>query len=362
MYPALLQPLRILQLLCNHPARIARGQTKIRQPGKLTHQSRLRNALCEKSFPHRSRSQCGIRQHLPGDPVATADDGHPFRHRLERLSLDEILDQSRQFDLLVVAEQTFRHIRMSDPPEKCCARSIVSVGMAQPQEIAVGVALTIPVLDGLVGNLVHRLFGVPRADSIPQTSTPATKVLGVLGEEEQMSCRAADSRDRSQSSLATLVISHSRRCSQGEDRRILARRTAFGGDLDDLFHQLYRILCSTTEYNFRVLSSEVLGVSVVGATLDTQCEESVEVLPVTGLEGIATGSILHLARISLLRLRMLTSANACQNICHDYTSTFFSLCPCWTKLFRVRERACLCQPICGVETASTAVDFILIID
>src|ERR1019366_822035 len=89
-----------------------------------------------------------------------------------------------------------------DPTEQSAALRVVGAGVAEPQKVAVRPALALPVLDGLVGDVVDSRFGVPLGDRCAQTPRPAAKLLDITDKKKEHRAGATDSGDRCLGSLA----------------------------------------------------------------------------------------------------------------------------------------------------------------
>ena len=108
--------------------------------------------------------------------------------------------------------------------------------MSQAQQVAVRPAVALLILHHLVSQLVGFLVQIPAANGIAETAAPAAQSIHILGEVEQVGADAADLGqvlERQSFGFRSAVSGHER---QGEDSRVVLRRTAAVADFDDALH------------------------------------------------------------------------------------------------------------------------------
>jgi hypothetical protein len=107
----------------------------------------------------------------------------------------------------------------------------------QPEKVAMRPALTLAVLHAWYATS-WTAFVVYQSDRAPQSPTPATELLDVAGEQEQVRAGAGNQRQRGQRGLAALVVPERGRSGEGEQGGVLLRRAAGGRHGHDLGDQL----------------------------------------------------------------------------------------------------------------------------
>ncbi len=89
-----------------------------------------------------------------------------------------------------------------------------------------GHAVSLAVLDRLVGERLHRPAGVPAADRSSQRAAPAAELLDERRELEQVRARASHPRQRLERRPARRLVAETGRHREREQRRVVLRRPA----------------------------------------------------------------------------------------------------------------------------------------
>ncbi len=179
-------------------------------------------------------ARCSARQSLARQAVVADELRHAGR-RLRRLGEREALDDPRQ---------AVRRAAPDDPLEQAAvlvaqlerrvAGAHATGRVSETQHVAVGHAVSLPVLDRLVGERLRRAIGVPAADRAPQRAAPAAEALDEGHELEQVRRCAAHPRQRLERRAPRRLVAETCSDREREDRRIVLRCPARLADLDDL--------------------------------------------------------------------------------------------------------------------------------
>ena len=189
--------------------------------------------------------------------------------------------------------------------------------VGQSQQIAVAPALTLPVLDRLVGQGVGAPVEVPGPDGTSEPASPAAELTDVPREGEQVRSCAGDARQGRQGQRRRLR--HGGRVGQGEQGRSLLGRDASLGDLDDGLDEARRVTGSHSGENLHVVERELTWSDVVGATVDPQGQEATQARPIIELEGVSARRIGNLTCVGRFTLRCDSGADGAKGV-HDLAS------------------------------------------
>src|SRR6478736_1782132 len=161
--------------------------------------------------------------------------------------------------------------------------------MGLAQDVTVRPSLALSVLHQLVGQLVGILLRVPLANRGAKTTTPATELLEVADELEEMRAGANHLVDLLTGVLLGLRLAHLTGDRQSEERGVLLESTAGEADLDDLVDQLLVQEGSLGEldHHVGVLSGQFVLADVERATGRPHDEETAKLSDRGDLEHVA---------------------------------------------------------------------------
>ena len=173
-------------------------------------------------------------ERLAWQPVLAHERGCPLR-RLGCLGCDEALDDARQAVRGGAADDPLeqRRVLRRDLERRVPGRHVAG-RVREPQEVAVGHAVTLAVLDRLVGDHIDRPAGVPAADRPSQRAAPATELLHERHELEQVRARPGHSRQRVERGPARRLVAETGGHREREQRRVVLRRPPLLADPRDL--------------------------------------------------------------------------------------------------------------------------------
>ena len=165
-------------------------------------------------------------ERLARQPVLAHERRRPLR-RLGRLGCDEALDDARQTISRGAADDPLeqRRVLRRDLERRVPGRH-VACRVREPQQVTVGHAVALAVLDRLVGERVHRPAGVPAADRPSQRTAPAAELLHERRELEQVRAGASHPRQRLERRPTGRLVAEAGGHREREQRRVVLRRPA----------------------------------------------------------------------------------------------------------------------------------------
>ncbi len=235
-------------------------------------------------------------ERLTRQPVLAHERGRPLG-RLRRLSRDEPVDHARQAVRNGAADDPLeqRLVLRRDRERRVTGRHLAR-RVREPQEVAVGHAVTLAVLDRLVGERVNRSAGVPAAHRPAQRTPPAAELLDERRELEQMRARASDPRERFERRSTGRLIAEAGGHRQREQCRVVLRRPTLLADARDFGDRARTVLADAALDRLRVLARQRELAGVVATALGTEDEEAAQPRPIIDLPGEAARGVGHLAR------------------------------------------------------------------
>ncbi len=209
-----------------------------------------------------------------------------------------------------------QRLRVHHVPEEGGLLGRLRHGVDLAHDVGVRPPVALLVLHQLVAERVRVLGGVPLLECLPGPAAPAAQGADQLRELEQVRPGPADQRDRVLRSLAGapgdgIRLLHRQR--QREDRRVVLRRPAAPGHLDDRVHGAEPVRLEAALHHRSVLLGQLPAGGVVGAAVAPEDEEALEPGPVIEPEGEPAGVVLHLggARDGLVLRRLLSTDGGC---------------------------------------------------
>ncbi len=144
--------------------------------------------------------------------------------------------------------------------------------------------------DGLVGERLDRLRGVPAPDGAAQRTAPAAEPVDEGRELEQVRGRPRDPRECVERGPARVGVPEAGRHRQAEERRVVARRPARVADADDLGDGPPAVRADAALERLRVRARGRPFGREVAAVLGAEDEEAAQPRPVVDRPGMAPGA------------------------------------------------------------------------
>ena len=229
-----------------------------------------------------------------GSRYSRTSSGRALR-RLGRLGGDEALDDARQAVRGGATDDPLeqRRVLRRDLERRVPGRHVAG-RVREPQEVAVGHAVSLAVLDRLVGERLHRPTGVPAADRSSQRAAPAAELLDERRELEQVRARASHPRQRLERRPARRLVAETGGHREREQRRVVLRRPALLAHARDLGDRARAVLVDAALDRLRVLARQRPLGCVVAAALGAEDQEPAQPRPIIDLPGEAAGRVRHL--------------------------------------------------------------------